>query len=276
MKTLCTILICQFFVALGYCSELEIINFKHSGELEWRSEKTGGTYRVQWSSTPGTPWKDGWDELSAIVSTDALNKVRVPLVYRILWSPLTSVEDATCGVLNAGATVLFGHLDDYRLRTGSILFLAGPYYLYDAGDGMLHGNSTVTGLINYENGTWEMDFGGQSSVTDLFVVAKQYKYQEDDSVRRILNETNAVGVGPAAYYTGVLSNKPIVENSVSFVAGLFYISDDGCGNLTNKGSGVHGIINYDTGFWLLDFLGYRIDAGVPITANYLIKYTGEP
>ena len=81
--------------------------------------------------------------------------------------------------------------------------------------------------------------------------------------------TEAAGVSA---YHGVLGHNGILPNTVTIVAGVFALTDNGGGVLA--GSGKTGTIDYSTGAWSIDLSG-EWTAGTAILASYTYAVAGS-
>ena len=91
------------------------------------------------------------------------------------------------------------------------------------------------------------------------------------SIENVSGEQVGMTNGTSTVFSGVLTNVPLVEGSLSISSAQFNLSDNGDGTLS--GSGATGTIEYGTGAWSVMLTGAP-DAGDPITASYQYRIEG--
>lgn len=248
--------------------ELLISAFDLNG-VSWSSERSNGTFTVEWAATPTGQWCSSWNHLTDVAATGGQYAVAVPFFYRVAYHPSITVRNETNGFAKEYLTKYWGYFENTEIDQKSVLITIGDAFVVDDGSGALSGSAGATGIINYKTGFYMIDNGGKSFGVDVPVVANIYSHVEPRR-RVVYDEIQRLTAQGVTAYAGRLSNAPIVQESLIInAAGMFYYEID-TGLLMGENAG-SGSINYETGVWTIDLNGLVLEEGHPIRATYQIR-----
>ena len=142
--------------------------------------------------------------------------------------------------------------------------------------------STITGC-DWEGGSdaetisgrygW-VNFSGVYRGSQGGILVTDYTQTADTpaTTNRVANERVATAVAGQSVYSGNLRQAGITAGSLTIVAGVYVLTDNGSGGLA--GSGRTGTINYGSGAWSINLAGAWPPAGTQITATYTYYLSG--
>ena len=74
-----------------YAEELRVTAFHSNGVLTWSNRVSNAQYRVEWATTPSSPWQSN-APIFNITATSNVTSIDVPMYYRVVWVDAPSVR----------------------------------------------------------------------------------------------------------------------------------------------------------------------------------------
>ena len=84
--------LCTTFLSMSIGQGFRVDSFSRNGQMTWTDNQTNGHYRVEWTSSLATSnWISDWSSLSQLSATGGVITAEVPMFYRVVHYPESSV-----------------------------------------------------------------------------------------------------------------------------------------------------------------------------------------
>lgn len=181
------------------------------------------------------------------------------------------VTGAPVATGDGASTVLYVVLTNGNIIPGSLYVYGGNWNFIDHGDGTLSCSFGGQGSIQYETGRLTLDF--QTIAPDPgFTFLSDYQWLSSSgrlaaAMHVVTGETMGHGDGASTILQGTLAHGNITPGTFSAGGGAWVFEDNGDGTLSAT-AGAIGVVDYETGAWMIDFMFTAPGDGLEFSANY--------
>ena len=98
MKIITAYIVFFAICASLYAEELQITSFHSNGVLTWSNRVSNAQYRVEWATTPSSPWQTN-APIFDISATAKVTSIEVPMFYRVVWVDAPPVRYKTLSAI---------------------------------------------------------------------------------------------------------------------------------------------------------------------------------